>query len=69
MLKTMMMMMMMMRMMNCFGRWFTDVRRLAISPAGTILRDPHQRESLTRREQDLTMVRPRVQALFDGVVQ
>ena len=27
-------------------------RRLALFPAGTIVRDPHHRESPTRREQD-----------------
>ena len=34
-----MMMMMMMMMMNCFVVWLTDERRLALFPAGTIVRD------------------------------
>ena len=29
----------------------TDERRLALFPAGTTVRDPHHRESPTRREQ------------------
>ena len=37
----MMMMMMMMMMMNCFWVWLTDERRLALFPAGTIVRDPY----------------------------
>ena len=36
-----MMMMMMMMMMNCFWVWLTDERRLALFPAGTIVRDPY----------------------------
>ena len=36
-----------------FVVWLTDKRRLALSPAGTIVRDPHHLESPTRREQDL----------------
>ena len=31
--------------------WWTDERRLALFSAGTIVRDPHHRESPTRREQ------------------
>ena len=55
---TMMMMMMMMMMMNCFcGIWWTDERRLALFLAWTIVRDPHHRESRTRREQDLSLRR------------
>ena len=45
--KKMMIMMMMM----------TGERRLALFPAGIIARDPHYRESLTRREQDLNLRR------------
>ena len=41
--------MVMMMMMNCFAVWLTDERRLALFPAGTIVRDPHHRESPTRR--------------------
>ena len=48
-----MMMMMMMMMMNCFVVWLTDERRLALFSAGTIVRDPYHRESLTHREQGL----------------
>ena len=33
--------------------WLTDERRLALFPAGTIIRDPHHREFPTHREQDL----------------
>ena len=35
----------------------TDERRLALFPAGTIVRDPHHRESPTRREQGLNLLR------------
>ena len=38
--------------------WLTDERCLALFPAGTIVRDPHYRESPTRREQDLTCAEP-----------
>ena len=31
--------------------WGTDERRLALFPAGTIVRDPHHRESPTHGEQ------------------
>ena len=37
--------------------WLTDERRLALFPAGTIVRHPHHRESPTRREQDLNLRR------------
>ena len=37
--------------------WLTDERGLALFPAGTILRDPHHRESPTRREQNLNLCR------------
>ena len=40
-----------------FVVWLTDERRLALFPAGAILRDPHHRESPTRREQDLNLHR------------
>ena len=45
--------MMMMMMMNCFVVWLIDERRLALFPAGTIIRDAHHRESPTRRERGL----------------
>ena len=41
---------MMMMMMKCF---YGMVGRLAVFPAGTIVRDPHHRESPTCRGQDL----------------
>ena len=44
-------------MMNCFVVWLTDKRRLALFPAGTIVRDPHHRESPARREQGLGLRR------------
>ena len=47
----MMMMMMMMMMMHVFVVWLTDERRLALFPAGIIVRDPHHRESPASREQ------------------
>ena len=37
--------------------WLTDERRFALFPARTIVRDPHIRESPTRREQDLNLRR------------
>ena len=42
----MMMMMTMMMMMSFFVVWLTDERRLALFPAGTIVRDPHHRQGL-----------------------
>ena len=36
---------------------------VALFPAGTTVRDPHHRESPTRREQDLNLRRAWVQAL------
>ena len=52
-----MMMMMMMMMMNGFVVWLTNEQRLVLFPAGTIIRDPHHRESPTRREQGLNLLR------------
>ena len=52
----------MMMMMNCFVVWLTNERRLALFPAGTIVRDLHHRESPTRREQGLNLRRTRIQA-------
>ena len=40
-----------------FMVWLTDERRLALFPAGNIVRDPHHLESPTRREQDLNLRR------------
>ena len=52
------MMMMMMMMMKCFCG-MVDRRKafLALFPSGTIVRDPHYRESPTRREQGLNLCR------------
>ena len=41
----------------------------ALFPAGTIVRDSHHRQSLTRREQDLNLRRIRVQTLLNEAVQ
>ena len=41
----------------------------AFFPVGIIVRDPHHRESPTRREQDLNLRRTWVQALMNEVVQ
>ena len=35
--------------------WLTDERRLALFPAGSIVRDPHHRDSPTRCEQGLNL--------------
>ena len=44
--------------LNCFFCvWLTDERCLALFRAGTIFRDPHHRESPTRREQGLNLHR------------
>ena len=40
--------------LDCFCG-MTDERRLLLFPAGTIARDPHHRESPTRREQGLNL--------------
>ena len=39
--------------LSCFVVWLIDERHLALFPAGTIVRDPHDRESPTGREQHL----------------
>ena len=44
-----------------FVVWLTDERCLALFPAGTIVRDPHHRESPTRCKQDLKLCRTWVQ--------
>ena len=49
--------MMMMMMMMVSVVWLIDGRRLALFPAGTIVKDPHHRESPTRREQGLNLRR------------
>ena len=48
---------MMMMMMNGFVVWLTNEQRLVLFPAGTIIRDPHHRESPTCREQGLNLLR------------
>ena len=35
--------------------WLNDKRRLVLFQAGTIVRDPHHRKSLTRRQQVLNL--------------
>ena len=41
-----------------FAVWLTDERRLALFPAGTIVRDPHHRESLTPTSRVWTCTEP-----------
>ena len=41
-----------------FVVWFTNKRCLALFPAGIIVRDPHHRESPTRRKQVWTCAEP-----------
>ena len=53
----------MMMMMNCFCD-MVDRRKVFSLIAGTIVRDPHHRESLTCREQVLNLRRTWVQAQF-----
>ena len=48
---------MMMMMVNCFLVWLTDEKRLALFPAGTIVRDPHHLTFPTRRKQDSNLRR------------
>ena len=45
-----------------FVVWLTNKRCLALFPAGIIVRDPHHRESLTRRKQGLNLRRTWVQS-------
>ena len=59
------MIMTMMMMMKCYGM----VGRLAVFPAGTIVRDPHQRESPTCRGQDLDRRKALVQASLNEDTQ
>ena len=49
--------------------WLTDEWRLALFPTGTVVKDPHHRESPTRREQGLNLRRTWVQALLKEVAQ
>ena len=51
-----------------FVVWLIDEMRLAIFPAGAIVRDLHHHESLTRREQDLNQRRTWKQALMNEVL-
>ena len=37
--------------------WLTEEKRLALFQAGTIVRDPHHRESPTRHKHDLNLRR------------
>ena len=59
----------MMMMINCFVVSLTNERCLALYPAGTIIRDPHHRESLTGCKQDLNMPRIWVQTFLNEVMQ
>ena len=52
-----------------FVVWMTNQRRLALFPAGIIVRDPHHRESPTRSEQGLSLSRTWVQAYLNEVAQ
>ena len=58
----------MMMMTNCFVVWLIDERRLALFPAGTIIRDAHHHESPTRRERGLNLRRTWVQAYLNELV-
>ena len=49
--------MMMMMMMNCFIVWLIEERRLALFPAGSIVRDPHHSKSPARHEVGLNLRR------------
>ena len=55
-------------MMNYFAVWLTKERRLALFPAGTIVRNPHHCKSLISHEQDLNLLRTWVQDLLNGAV-
>ena len=55
--------------MKCFVVWLTKERRLALFPAGNNVRDPQNRESPTRLEQDLSLGRAWILALMNEVVQ
>ena len=46
---------MMMMMMMVFVVWSTKEKRLALFPAGTIVKYPHHHKSLTRSEQGLNL--------------
>ena len=50
-----------------FVVWLTDERHLALFPPGTIVRDPHHRESSTCCKQDLNLCRTWAQALLNEV--
>ena len=49
--------------------FLTDERCLALFPTGTIARDPHHRESLTRRQQDLNLRKSWVQTLLNELAK
>ena len=54
--------------MYFFVVWFIEKKRLALFTAWTIVRDPHHRESPTRREHDLNLPGTRVQTSLNEVV-
>ena len=55
---------MMMRKMIVFVVWLTNERRLALFPAGIIVRDPHHRKSPTLSKQGLNL-----QNLGSGLIE
>ena len=61
-------MMMKMIIMNCFCGTADRRKTFDPIPAGIIARDPHYRESPSRREQDLNLRRTRVQAKLSEAV-
>ena len=53
-----------------FFLWYGwPTKGVALFPAGTTVRDPHHRESPTRRKKDLKLRKTWVQALMNEVVQ
>ena len=51
-----------------FLECLTDKSRLALFPAGTIVRDSHKRKPLTRGEKDWNLCRKWIQTLLKEVV-
>ena len=54
---------------NVFAVWLTNERRLALIPAGTIVRDPQHHLSPTLREEDLNLHGTWVRALMNEILQ
>ena len=59
----------MMIMIIIFVVCLTDERRLALCPAGSIVRDPHHHESPTSREQGFEPAQDLSSGLVDEIVQ